>query len=203
VQFVRNGPDIPERLLQAHEDGRVVFFCGAGISCPAGLPLFSGLVDQLFGAVGDLPNAVQRAAIKSGEFDTAIGLLEAGTAGGRERVRQALVDILTPANTSPRATATHEALLTLGRTRSGRYRLVTTNFDRLFEHVKGSKSLDISCYQAPLLPIPKERWNGLVYLHGMLSTAPNTDELHRLVLSSATTPSASWATASAIRCCAT
>jgi hypothetical protein len=31
MQFVRHGPDIPERLLQAHEDGRVVFFCGAGI----------------------------------------------------------------------------------------------------------------------------------------------------------------------------
>ena len=31
MQFIKNGPDIPERLLQAHEDGRVVFFCGAGI----------------------------------------------------------------------------------------------------------------------------------------------------------------------------
>ena len=30
MQFVRNGPDIPDSLLQAHEDGRVVFFCGAG-----------------------------------------------------------------------------------------------------------------------------------------------------------------------------
>ena len=29
--FVNHGPDIPERLLQAHEDGRVVFFCGAGL----------------------------------------------------------------------------------------------------------------------------------------------------------------------------
>jgi hypothetical protein len=38
MQFVRNGPDIPERLLQAHEDGRVVFFCRAGISYPARLP---------------------------------------------------------------------------------------------------------------------------------------------------------------------
>lgn len=30
MQWV-DGPDIPERLLQAHEDGRVVFFCVAGI----------------------------------------------------------------------------------------------------------------------------------------------------------------------------
>lgn len=47
MQFIRQGPDIPERLLQAHEEGRVVFFCGAGISYPARLPDFSGLVQRL------------------------------------------------------------------------------------------------------------------------------------------------------------
>ena len=47
MQFVKRGPDIPERLLQAHEDGQVVFFCGAGISYPEGLPTFAGLVDRL------------------------------------------------------------------------------------------------------------------------------------------------------------
>lgn len=40
MQFLKNGPDIPERLLQAHEDGQVVFFCGAGVSYPARLPGF-------------------------------------------------------------------------------------------------------------------------------------------------------------------
>ena len=29
MQFFENGPDIPERLLQAHEEGHVVF-CGRG-----------------------------------------------------------------------------------------------------------------------------------------------------------------------------
>jgi len=36
MQFVGHGPDVPDALLQAHEEGRVVFFCGAGISYPAG-----------------------------------------------------------------------------------------------------------------------------------------------------------------------
>ena len=58
MQFVRHGPDIPEGLLQAHEDGRVVFFCGAGISYPARLPGFKGLVQRLFPAVGEVPNEV-------------------------------------------------------------------------------------------------------------------------------------------------
>jgi len=46
--FVTNGPDIPESLLRAHEDGRVVFFCGAGISYPADLPDFCGLMDRVY-----------------------------------------------------------------------------------------------------------------------------------------------------------
>lgn len=39
MQFITHGPDIPDALLQAHEEGRVVFFCGAGISYPAGLQI--------------------------------------------------------------------------------------------------------------------------------------------------------------------
>jgi len=48
VQFIENGPDIPNTLLQAHDDVKVIFFCGAGISYPAGLPGFQGLVDKKF-----------------------------------------------------------------------------------------------------------------------------------------------------------
>jgi hypothetical protein len=183
-QFVRNGPDIPERLLQAHEDGRVVFFCGAGISYPAGLPGFAGLVTQLYKALAATPNAVQKAAIKAGQFDTAIGLLEADIVGGREFVRQAMAGILTPNLNVANATTTHEALLTLGKCRSGHTRLITTNFDRLFEKVIAARSLPIDRFQAPLLPVPKNRWDGLVYLHGLLSAAPTTSELDRLVVSS-------------------
>lgn len=184
MQFVRHGPDIPERLLQLHEDGRVVFFCGAGISYPACLPGFSGLVQRLFTVLGETPNAVQQAAIKAGQFDTAIGLLEAGIVGGRETVRRALAGILTPDLTAPNATTTHEALLTLGKHREGRTRIITTNVDRLFEEVIDSKGLTFERYRAPLLPVPKNRWDGLVYLHGLLSVAPTASELDCLVMSS-------------------
>lgn len=184
MQFVRHGPDIPERLLQAHEDGRVVFFCGAGISYPARLPGFAGLVAKVYEALAATPNAVQQAAIKAGQFDTAIGLLEADIVGGRETVRRALAGILIPDLSAPNATATHDALLTLGKCRNGNTRLITTNFDRLFEEVIVAKSLPIQQFQAPLLPVPKNRWDGLVYLHGLLSAAPTASELDRLVVSS-------------------
>ncbi len=184
MRFVRHGPDIPERLTQAHEDGRAVFFCGAGMSYPARLPGFAGLVNKLYAALATTPNAVQQAAIKAGQFDTAIGLLEADIVGGRETVRRALAGILTPDLSAPNAMATHNALLTLGRNREGRTRLITTNFDRLFEEVIAAKSLSIERFHAPLLPVPKNRWDGLVYLHGLLTATLTTSELDRLVVSS-------------------
>ncbi len=184
MQFVRNGPDIPERLLQAHEDGRVVFFCGAGISYPARLPGFAGLVEKLYSALAVTPNMVQQAAIKAGQFDTAIGLLESDIVGGRETVRRVLTRILTPDLSATNATATHEAMLTLGRDRERRTRIITTNFDRLFQEVIAAKSLLVESFHAPLLPVPKNRWDGLVYLHGLLTSAPTASELDRLVVSS-------------------
>ncbi|MYL11519.1 MAG: hypothetical protein F4010_05135 [Cenarchaeum sp. SB0669_bin_11] len=184
MQFVRNGPEVPERLMQAHEDGRVVLFCGAGISFPAGLPGFSGLVNQLYETLSVAPNDAQKAAIRARQFDTAIGLLEAEHVGGRETVRRALASILSPNLSARNATATHEALLILGKSREGSTRLITTNFDRLFEQVIAANKLTVERLQAPLLPVPKKRWDGLVYLHGLLSAAPTASELDRLVVSS-------------------
>ena len=184
MQFVKNGPEIPERLLQAHEEGRVVFFCGAGISFPAGLPGFDGLVTKIYDALHVTPNRMQQAAIDNKRFDTAIGLLESGIVGGRPVVRRKLAEFLTPHLGAPNATATHEALVTLGGNRDGRTRLVTTNFDRLFEEVITIKRLDVERFQAPLLPVPKNRWTGLVYLHGLLPTNPDDENLDHLIVSS-------------------
>lgn len=182
MQFIQNGPDIPDRLLQAHEEGKVVFFCGAGISYPAGLPGFGGLVSKLYAAFSTAPTEVEKAAIKNGQFDTAIGLLESRIRGGREVVRQAIANILTPTDLSrPSATATHRALLGLSRNKNGRHRLITTNFDRIFETIAGA---DIPRAWAPRLPVPKMRWNSIVYLHGLLPQTPAPGDLDALVLSS-------------------
>ena len=34
MRFIANGPSIPDELLTARDDGRVIFFCGAGVSRP-------------------------------------------------------------------------------------------------------------------------------------------------------------------------
>ena len=145
MQFIKNGPDVPEPLLQAHEDGRVVFFCGAGISYPAKLPGFGGLVSKLFDDLGVQPDAIQRSAINAGQLDTAIGLLENTYVSHRDVVREAIAKILMPDLSASNALETHEALLMLGKKKDGKLRLITTNFDRLFEKVLEDQNLSVEC----------------------------------------------------------
>jgi len=186
MQPIPKGPEIPDLLLQAHEEGNVVFFCGAGISYPAGLPGFCGLVTGLFSSLGVTPSAVQHTALKRKQFDTAIGLLEQDIVGGRAKVRAQIARILSADATKPGAVDSHEALLTLAEAKDGQIRLITTNFDRLFEAVIAGTARQVKRFQAPLLPIPKARWDGLVYLHGLLPEDPTVsfEDLDRIVASS-------------------
>jgi hypothetical protein len=185
MQFVANGPDIPDALLQAHEEGRVVFFCGAGVSYPAGLPGFKGLVGEIFRLVGTAPDAIEQEAYSRGQFDAVLDLLERRLPGQRLAVRKALQSALQPNLRLKGATDTHAALLQLALNREGALRLVTTNFDRIFERVAKHTKQTVNTFPAPLLPIPKNsRWNGLVYLHGLLPDKADDSALHRLVLTS-------------------
>ena len=210
MQFARNGPDLPERLLQAHEDGKVVFFCGAGISCPV-LPDFEGLVNKLYAKLKPARDPGQERAIEVGQYDVAVDLLDAEVTGKRAEVRRILASILKIPTKFDGDTA-HESLLTLSKSRKdGSTRLVTTNFDRLFEKaitkkrlrdkrfsasvvinfdwlLKKSatyKPLDVERFEAPNLPIRKKQWDGLVYLHGLLPEEPAPpSKLDHLVVSS-------------------
>ena len=53
MRFFENGPAIPDELLHARDEGRVVFFCGAGVSqAKAGLPGFFGLAEEVMKTLG-------------------------------------------------------------------------------------------------------------------------------------------------------
>lgn len=46
MQFVADGPDVPEELLQAHEEGRVVFFAEQEFPTPLGCPVSRDLLTR-------------------------------------------------------------------------------------------------------------------------------------------------------------
>ncbi|MCC6139823.1 MAG: SIR2 family protein [Nitrospira sp.] len=185
MQFITNGPDIPDALLHAHEEGRVVFFCGAGISYPAGLPGFKGLVEQIYQLIGTTPFEIEQGALDRGQFDATLDLLERRLPGQRLDVRRKLAEALKPNLRRKGATDTHVALLCLARSHEGALRLVTTNFDRVFHTAAKRTGQAFQTYAAPMLPIPKNsRWNGLVYLHGLLPEEQDDTALNRLVVTS-------------------
>ncbi|UXD25325.1 hypothetical protein FORC065_2522 [Yersinia enterocolitica] len=185
MQFITNGPDIPESLLQAHEEGHVVFFCGAGISYPACLPGFKGLVEQIYQLNETVPSEIEQAALKREQFDATLDLLERRIPGRRLAVRRTLAQVLKPKLRRKGATDTQAALLRLARNREGSLRLVTTNFDRIFHVAAKRTSQPFQAYSAPMLPIPKNsRWDGLVYLHGLLPENIDDTALNRLVVTS-------------------
>ena len=186
VQLVRKGPDIPERLLQAHASGDVVFFCGAGISSPQ-LPGFKGLVKDLCKKfhVPKKAEKVLKKALKQERYEVAVEILGKHAPGKadqkRTNVRKEINNILKLGQGVP--PPMHRTLLNLASypRDSEEVRLVTTNFDRFFERTIGGDNIDV--YKAPALPVPKGKWNGLVYLHGLL---PKTGDrgLDDLVISS-------------------
>ncbi len=48
MRFFADGPSIPDELLTARDEGRVVLFCGAGVSkARAGLPDFIDLAEKV------------------------------------------------------------------------------------------------------------------------------------------------------------
>jgi NAD-dependent SIR2 family protein deacetylase len=182
---VTSGPEIPNELLHAHEEGRVVFFCGAGISYPAGLKGFYWLVTELFQQLGVDITPLTAKALKIGRYDIALDLLERTYPGDRFAVRKELLDILQPDLKKRRALDTHKALLELSSSNEGILRLVTTNFDCLFAEAAKKNEINLKTYSAPLLPIPKNsKWNGLVYLHGSLPQKPEKQALNQIVLTS-------------------
>jgi hypothetical protein len=181
VQFIVNGPDVPDSLVQAHEEGRVVFFCGAGISYPAGLPGFGGLVREVMRLAGEPPDVTEEDLLRQEQFDRALGLYEHRLQGGRSGVRRWLPEALKPQLDRPRALTTHVALLALAQSEQDGIKLVTTNFDRLFEVAADRHRLpSFTVYPDPPA---RARWEGLVHLHGRMPEAPSRDELDRLVLS--------------------
>ena len=165
----KGAPDIPLEVLNVQENDKLIFFCGAGISYPAGLPGFGKLVNETYQRLGDVPNTLEKEAIDNNLYDRALDLLERRyqmpDRADNYLVRKNIIECLKLDNLSN--VNTHKAILELAKTKDGGVRLVTTNFDKgfLFANAELNKSLD----SAPKLPVPKpHKWNSLVHIHGII-----------------------------------
>lgn len=196
---------IPERLLLAHSRGEVLFICGAGISRPAGLPDFRGLVLEVYAQLdtpthdvlaGLPPGACnqwqancagltdqQTAEVKRfvvGDYDVVLGMLERrldDQTRGDSQVRRTVATILRSGAKGP--AAIHKALIALAD-RGGTKTIVTTNFDLLLQVAAQRLRSRMQTYSLGSIPRPSRNteFSGVLHIHGALDKNPaRTSEL--------------------------
>ena len=163
MRFLEDGPDIPDELLLARDQGRVVFFCGAGVSrAKAGLPGFFGLARMVLDTLGVAEDDSASRLLKEAQdledrtgvpglisADRVFGLLERHFLA--RDIEAAVAQALKP-ESKPDLGA-HRPLIDLATTEQGATHIVTTNFDRLFEDC--DRVLESWQPPTPARPIPQ------------------------------------------------
>ena len=193
MRFVANGPSIPDDLLVARDEGRVVFICGAGVSqARANLPNFSQLTRNVIERLGATSEDPARRLLEEAErldkitgvtgvipYDRIFGLLERDFS--IQEIEQESAKALKPTE-NPDLFA-HRIMLDLAKLPDGRVRIVTTNFDLLFEACDSA----LPCCRPPRLPDPMrdDEFEGIIHLHGRVDKKYQTAEGDGFVLSSA------------------
>lgn len=177
MQFIANGPSIPDDLLIARDEGRVIFFCGAGVSrARAKLDDFFGLAEAVaktLAVPSDSPVKQLLELMRNSPYIEGIGspfsadrvfaLLEQHFR--TSDIYEAIAKALTPAPNVD--LSAHSVLLDLSRGPDNKVRLVTTNFDLLFEACDGS----LTKFGPRKLPDSNrpDEIDGIVHLHGHLT----------------------------------
>ncbi len=173
MRFNENGPDIPDELLIARDEGDVLFFCGAGVSLAfAGLADFLRLAGDVIEELGSLTGSQARRLFDAASttspsgFKSFVPVDRMFSSLDLEfdplEVRGAVARALRP---EPDADLTaHKILIDLSRGIDGRPRLITTNFDLLFEKCDAQ----LKSRGPASLPVPDRPadFEGIIHIHG-------------------------------------
>jgi hypothetical protein len=173
MRFLANGPSIPDDLLVARDAGDVIFFCGAGVSLhrarlPDFLKLGADVIDLLGAGDKSLARKLFRRIKELDPMNGVGGLIATDRIFSllerefeQRDIQKAVARAIKPAD-GPDLSA-HRTLIDLSRGRDGTVRLVTTNFDLLFE----AAAPELACSGPPALPDPRSAgFGGIVHLHG-------------------------------------
>ena len=148
--------NFPSPLLSALRDGELVIFAGAGVSMgePACLPSFKTLAEKIAQGTNEI--------LQAGEEDRFLGRLHDNGVKVYDRAVREL------SRNNPKPTDLHKNLLRLHQ-KSEQVRVVTTNFDLLFEEAAQDVFGTVpKVSQAPELPRGRG-FNGIAHIHGDLN----------------------------------
>lgn len=191
MRFNENGPNIPDELLDKCDHGKVVFFCGAGVSFNSKLPDFIGLTEQVMRFFSPPEDSEVHKMftpwLQSDEhlshpkipLDQVFHMLYQDY--GRDQVNRKVAEILSEFEPSGSRAKEHAIIKRLSRNVDGSPKVVTTNFDKLFELNDDT----VTYWEPPVFPDLASGVNleGIVYLHGRLKNI--SERTHPYILSSA------------------
>lgn len=186
MRFFSEGPTIPDELIEEHDQGNVVFFCGAGVSKQeAKPPVFWTLLETVMQTLRSAPESNARMLLQGVESlnkpgyeklqrmikedllsaDRIFTLLEEEF-GGPLKVASAVAKALNP-GIEPNVRA-HKILLDLSRN-GDKTRLITVNFDLLFEKAMPNvPSKDLTSSQLSGR-FDNRNFEGIIHLHGRVN----------------------------------
>ncbi len=190
MRFNENGPNIPDELLDKCDHGKVVLFCGAGVSFNSGLPSFIELTKAVIDFFSPLESSevyqeflpwITENSNKSHlrtPLDQIFHLLYQDY--GRDEVNQIVARVLSKSNSIDDVGKEHGILKLLSSGQSGKPKIVTTNFDLLFE-----QNEILSYSEPPFFPDLSSgaSLEAITYLHGRLKDP--SEKHHPYILSSA------------------
>lgn len=148
-----NSINIPNQILDALQNNNLVIFAGAGASVdkPTSLPNFRKLAEEIAEGTGK----------KLGKKEACEVFLGALKARGVD-VNGDAARILS--SSCLRHNALHEAIVNLFES-PDKVKIVTTNYDQMFEQVIDERGFSVPVFNAPALPLGDDI-NGIVHIHG-------------------------------------
>ena len=153
-----SGIDFPKPLLNTLNTNQLVVFAGAGVSIPqpAGLPTFRQLASAIAQGSGETLE-------KSEPEDRFLGRLD----DRKLKVNLRAAEVL--GENAPKPSCLHHDLTTLYRGLDS-LRIVTTNFDTLFEEAAKERFDALpETFRAPALPLGRD-FKGIVHVHGSIES---------------------------------
>lgn len=161
--------EVPDELIEAATEGKLVMFVGAGASRdePSGLPDFANLVLDVGARTNRMPTRrdLERPDVFLGDL-----------ADLQIDVHALVANAIKKPGSQPNRL--HEAIVHLAGVHP-QPRVVTTNYDLHLQGASRASGLNFDVYRAPALPVGDD-FTGIVHLHGALDQAPRnlvvTDE---------------------------